>query len=416
MGLSLRRERSDWCDGSGLSFRCAKGDDLERLIDVHTSAFPDARGRDVRARNFTGNPLGALEDLWVALARDSGTIVAHGFLFPLKAWFGGALVPVGGVASVGVAPEVRGCGVGSALVEHLHAVSHARGDALTVLYPYRRAFYARLGYAPTSTYRRLRLSPASVPWSLELRPRAAAGDDDRAAMRECWEEAGARRSGTLARSERFWDWRLSDEASTWLVVEGDGGVEGYLAWSLRQSEPHAATTMLVREMTARNDTAMRSLWALIGAQRGQVAEVQVDVALDDPVDRALVDADRARPGNAHLEHALGDVAAGPMLRVVDARRALEARGYSAEGRLLIALGDETLELVVRGGRGVVAGTGSAGGPLVRMDAVALGAIAFGALPASQAQRLGWLVAPDARSVALADELLSLPAYFSSDPF
>jgi hypothetical protein len=33
----------------GLSFRQAEADDLERLIDVHTSAFPDARDRDARS-------------------------------------------------------------------------------------------------------------------------------------------------------------------------------------------------------------------------------------------------------------------------------------------------------------------------------------------------------------------------------
>jgi GNAT superfamily N-acetyltransferase len=150
-----------------LSFRTARADDLERLIDVHASAFPDPRSRDDRARNFTRNPLGDLTDLWVAVAADSGAIVAHAFLFPLRAWFGGRLVPVGGIASVGVGPEARRRGIGTALVEHLHAVSLARGDALALLYPFRQAFYARIGYAATSSYRRLRLGPASIPWTPE---------------------------------------------------------------------------------------------------------------------------------------------------------------------------------------------------------------------------------------------------------
>src|SRR5579863_8703734 len=111
-----------------LSFRAARADDLERLIDVHAAAFPDARDREARARNFCCNPLGDLDDLWVAVSGETGDVVAHAFLFRLRAWFGGRLVPAGGVASVGVAPEARGRGVGSALVDHLHAVSSARGD------------------------------------------------------------------------------------------------------------------------------------------------------------------------------------------------------------------------------------------------------------------------------------------------
>jgi predicted acetyltransferase len=406
-----------------LSFRTARPDDLERLIDVHASAFPDPRGRDARARNFMRNPLGDLQDLWVALAPESGAIVGHAFLFPLRAWYGGRLVPVGGIASVGVAPEVRRGGVGTALVEHLHAISLARGDALAMLYPFRQAFYGRLGYAATSTYRRLRLCPASVPWTPELAARPATGAD-RDAMKACWQEAAVRHSGMLDRSERFWESLWADETRTWLVVESAARVEGYLAWTVHQREPHAATTLLVRELVAATDAAMRSLWGLIGAQRGQIAEAQVDVATDHPIEQALVDPDRGRFGDVHVEHALGEVVAGPMVRILDPVRALEARGYEAEGCLALSIGAEHLELSVRDGKGEVASTAARreadGQPHIRIArGAALAALAFGALgarPATHAARLGWLEAKGERSLALADTLFALPAYFSPDTF
>jgi predicted acetyltransferase len=397
-----------------LSFRTARADDLERLIDVHATAFPDPRNRDARARNFCRNPLGDLDDLWVAVSAASGDVVAHAFLFRLRAWFGGRLVAAGGVASVGVAPEARGRGVGSALVEHLHGVSSSRGDALTVLYPFRQSFYARLGYAPTSAYHRLRIAPASVPWSLGLAVRSATGGD-RAALQACWDVTGARHSGALARADRFWDARLADDANTWLVVEGPAGVEGYIAWRLEQVEPHAATTMTVVDRAARTDEGARSLWALVGAQRGQVAEVRFDIASDDPIECALVDADRARFGDAQVEHVLGEVAAGPMVRVPDLQVGLEARGYEADGHLVLSVGEECFELTVAGGRGVVS-RGSHADPHLRMDARTLSAAALGGLDVSSAHRFGWLEARDAHSLGLADALLGLPAYFSPDPF
>jgi predicted acetyltransferase len=400
-----------------LAFRNARPDDLERLIDVHASAFPDARGRDARERNFTRNPLGRLSDLWVAVAPDAqDALVAHAFLFPLQAWFGRRLVAAGGIASVGVAPEGRGQGVATALVEHLHGVSCERGDSLTVLYPFRQAFYTRLGYAATTAYRRLRVSPASIPWAVEppLRARPATGAD-RAAMQQCWDDAAARQTGMLARSARLWDSRFVEEARTWLVVEGATGPEGYVAWSLHQEQAHAATRLIVHEMAARTAAAKRSLWGLVGAQRGQVAEACVDTAADDLVERALVDADGARFGDAHVEHVLGEVAAGPLVRILDAPRALEARGYLAEGRLLIAAGDTNLELSVRDGRGSVA-PAPRGEPQIRLDSRALAAVAFGALPVTQAERFGWAAVRDDHALALADTLFSLPAYFSPDPF
>jgi predicted acetyltransferase len=407
-----------------LSFRTARPDDLERLIDVHSSAFPDPRDRDARARNFTRNALGDLEDLWVAVAPDSGAILAHAFLFSLRAWFGARLVPVGGIASVGVAPEARRRGVGTALMEHLHAVSLARGDAIAVLYPFRQAFYGRLGYAATSTYRRMRVSPASVPWTPELGARPATGAD-REAMKASWKDAAARHSGMLDRSERLWESRWTDHATTWLVVEGGSRIEGYLSWTVQQREPHAATKLVVRELVATTDAAMRSLWGLIGAQRGQVAEAHVDVARDHPIEQALVDADEGRFGDAHVEHALGEVVAGPMIRILDVARALEARGYGVEGHLSLSTGAEDLQLSVRDGKGQVATKSSLSqreehnGPHVQVPPGALAALAFGALgarPATHAARLGWLQAKDDRSLAFADALFALPAYFSPDAF
>ena len=50
---------------------------------------------------------------------------------------------MGAIASLGVAPEVRGRGVGTALLQHLHVASDVRGDALTMLYAFRQRFYAR---------------------------------------------------------------------------------------------------------------------------------------------------------------------------------------------------------------------------------------------------------------------------------
>ncbi|HEX8791657.1 MAG TPA: GNAT family N-acetyltransferase, partial [Polyangiaceae bacterium] len=146
-----------------LTFRTPREADLDRLLEVHTSAFPDPRGREARVRNFTRNPLGRFEDL--VLACDGDVIVGHAFLFPLEAWFGGARVRVAGIASIGVAPEARGRGVGSAMLEHLCRTAAARGDAVAVLYAFRQGFYVRAGFATASSYRRLRLHPSSIPSS-----------------------------------------------------------------------------------------------------------------------------------------------------------------------------------------------------------------------------------------------------------
>ena len=401
------------CSNSlAMNFRRATTADLPRLVEIHTSAFPDPRGYDARSTNLTHNAFGDLDDLRVV--EMNGTLVAHAFLFPLEAWFGGARVRIGGVASVGVAPEARGSGVGSRLLEHLHDEARARGDAITILHAFRQAFYARHGYAPASPTRRLEISPHAIPreWQ-KTRARAMRGDD-RAAIEALYDAAGARVTGWLARRPRAWDRRLLDERRRWLVVEQAGKLAGYVAWTVWQEQAHAETTMVVHELVAADDEARRALFGAIGAQRDQVEEVCLDVAADDPIDRALVDADRARHGTDDVEHTLGALVGGPMVRLLDVARALEARGYHGDGALSFDIDGNMFSLAVERGHGRAGRSGD--GPKLTLSPEALAAITYGALLPSDAARLGWLRADSPATLALADSVLALPPYFALDPF
>jgi predicted acetyltransferase len=414
-----------------LRFRTATRDDLDRVLEIHLPSFPDERTVEQRTRNFTANPFGTLDDL--VIAERAGVIVAQAYLFPLEAWFGGRAVRFGAVASLGVAPEVRGRGIGRALLQHLHVASDVRGDALTMLYAFRQGFYARLGYGTTSSRRRLSIDPASMPasWRALARGRVRrASGTDKDGMRSAYARSAARTSGWLTRSDVLWDRRLARERRQFFVAdrpasEGGGSVAGYVAFELVQNEEHAATKLVVDEVVADDDVTRRALLGSLAALRDQVVAIELEVDDRDPLEHALVDSDGRRHGTHRVEHDLGTIVGGPMVRIEDVPRAIEARGYAADGALDIVVhasegetngaGEEiAVSVRVAGGRAEVSAARGAAAAL-RTTRAALSSLLYGGLRASDAARLG-LADADARTLARADAVFAMAPVAPIDAF
>lgn len=397
-----------------LGIRNATSADLDRLVAVHTSAFPDPRGANARVRNFTQNPLGTLDDLRVA--EQDGRVVGHAFLFRMGIHYGGRVVPAGGIASVGVAPEARGRGVATALLAHLHAESDARGYAVTLLYAFRYDFYRRLGYARVATGKRLSFAPESVPREWVGLARGAdvreAGGHDRGDIMALHARCAARGTGALDRVAGQWTALLLDERVRTLLLSRDGRSVGYVALEHVQREAHGETRVFVHDLVADDDEALRALVGVLGAQAGQASEIDLDCARDDTLDLVLSDMDARRHGSASLEHAFGTVVGGPMVRVTDTRRALEARGYLVDGEASFAVVGESLRVAAQGGKATVTASKHAD---FSLDRVALAATAFGSLSLREAASLG-MVRGDAGAIARASELFGMPPFFSRDTF
>ena len=401
---------------SALAFRPANEEDLDRLVEVHGAAFPDARGTAARRRNFEQNALGRLSDLWVAHHGDR--IVGHAFAFPLHAFFGTKAVPIVGIASVGVAPEARGRGVATALIQHIHETARHAGTALSMLFAWRHAFYARLGYAEVACTRRLRCDPRAVPraWieaagAAELRPATGA---DREALVACHRREAIKRTGWLHRPEALWSRLLLAERLRTVIASQGAGVAGYVLYELAQDEAHSETRMFVHELVADDDDTRRALWGFLGTQAGQAAEVEIELEANDPTCFALTDVDGRRGGTERVEHELGGIVAGPMIHLLDVRRALAARGYGPEGDANLAVDGETFRLETRGGEGKVVHLDAAN-EHVELDARTLASVAFGGLAANDAARLGLVRGPSG-AIARADELLRVPPFFTLDRF
>ncbi|MEO8876323.1 MAG: GNAT family N-acetyltransferase [Polyangiaceae bacterium] len=404
-----------WRSPKSLSFRAAKPGDLERLVAIHASAFPDPRNLSERRTNFTHNVRGRLQDLVVA--EQAGEIYGHAFLFESAGFFGGSECAVGAIATVGVAPEARGQGIGRALVDELHRKSAVRGDVLTLLYPFRTSFYAPLGYGPVSTYRRLAISPHSIPkaWADLPKKRAirAMSPSDRKPVEALYEEVARTKTGRIRRSAALWERAFVDERRVWFVALRAEKIVGYVSWSIRQLEAHARTSLFVHEGTAKDDATKRLLFGLISAQRDQVSDVFLDLDAKDPLDLALLDPDAHVFGTLALEHPFGEVATGPLVRLHDPKHSLEARGYFSDGRVVVKIGNAApLEIRIQSGKAKTHSTREK--PALSLDRRVLASILFGAISPSDAAAVGLCTIH--RDAAELDRIFALPPFFALDPF
>jgi len=400
--------------------RVAEERDLDALLTVHAAAFPDPRGREARRKNFCENPRGALSDLFVA--ERGGRIVGHGFLFPMRAYFGGQAVTVGGVASVGVTPDARRSRVGRSLLLGLISEMRARQVAVSMLYPFRHDFYRKLGWGLVGEMRRYRFRPDAMPLYDE-RVRVLEGRPDRLdAVRACYEEYARRGSGLLVRSDAVWASLVRSETVRLAQVPGPGGeVEGYCLFRFVGDAMLARQEIEVHELVATTTGARFALWGFLSAQRDQVRRIQISVPPDEPLHVILREprgpADEPIRG---LTFASADLAVGLMLRIVDLPRALTARGWPADGECTIDCPDRLIgetaptRLRVRAGKPEV--TTGAGGPTLSTEGPALAQIWSGYLSVSRAVSFGLARVDPVGATGDLDRLFALPPPATLDVF
>jgi predicted acetyltransferase len=247
----------------------------------------------------------------------------------MRQWWLGRAVPVAGIASVKVAPEYRGGGIGRRLMSAVLDVAAARGYPLSALYPATMPIYRSLGwelaggmYVATVPARSLRtlLAPdpaATVGDGAVGGGRTApahirrAGPDDAAEVIAVIgrAHAAARDAGPLT-----WDegparqWLSSPDLYSYLA--GDDGYAAY-RWD---GDGHG--NLLVERVHAVTPESLRALWSVIASHSSVARTVTALIAPNDPFWWLTAERD-ATIGKRSMW----------MLRVVDAPAAIAARGF-----------------------------------------------------------------------------------------
>jgi predicted acetyltransferase len=320
-----------------IRYRAARRTDVETLAELAYRAYR-VSSLEKRREFYTDHPRFGLRD--VRVAELDGQIVGSLVLYPFQAWVRGTRVPLTGIGSVAVSPEHRRRGIGEAMLKAMLREMRQRGDAMSVLFPFRDSFYRKLGYGVIEVARQMAFAPTLLPASDEARRVRRLMLPDRPSVEALYDKVAAGGHFALTRRREWWTERLWTTPRDWVVCEGRrrGQIEGYLCYEADAEAGPFRLSLTVQEFVAGTPEAHRGLIGHLASLSDQVAEIHIIAPGDNAWTALLKTSQNLRPGlELSVYHDTGNVVNGMMLRLNDVKAALECVPVSTHARGEIAL-------------------------------------------------------------------------------
>ena len=333
-------------------------------------------------------------------AYDGDEIVGGGSIFTFDMTVpGGAFVPAAGITWVGIMATHRRQGALRQLMTAMIQDAVARHEPLAVLWASEGSIYQRFGYGLATLASSIELERERAimvpPDPPSGRVRLVEVDQARQLFEPIFEHNRALFPGFYSRTDTWWQievladfkWaRRGFDRKFYAIHESDAGEpDAYALYRVKQEWANSTpgSELNVQEIMALDGDALREMWRyLFGVDLIKRITTRTGPA-HEPLLFAL-----AEPRRVNLR-----VRDGLWLRVLDVAAALERRGYTADGTIVLEIQDEFVpaaggrfRLTTSGGRGTVARTDD--GADVVMTAADLGAIYLGGNALSDLARAG----------------------------
>ena len=294
--------------------RATDPDDLEALAPIVGWAFGGGTSRALDWLRGSGAPQ-------VRVACLDGRVSGGLLEIPMGQWYGGKSVPTLGLAGVAIAPEARGQGLALGLLRATLREARARGVALSTLYPSTFSLYRKAGYELAGSFCRFTLQLRQLPRSLRQLPVEVLGDSLQPSIEATYRDVARQHPGYLDRGAYVWNRvrRPDMEVARAFGVAGPNGLDGYAY--LKVTAPRRLPLELaLSDFVSRTPAALASMLAFLAdhlttAERATWTGGPCDPRLLGIPERAI---------SAVIEDYW-------MLRLVDVKAALLARGYPELG-------------------------------------------------------------------------------------
>ena len=341
-------------------------------------------------------------------AYDGEQVVGGGSIFSFDVTVpGGAALPSAGVTWVGIMPTHRRRGALRMLMTRMFEDARQRGEPLAVLWASEGSIYQRFGYGLSTLASSIDLEHERAQL-LSTSPavgtvRLVDIDEARRVLPPIFEHNRSQIPGFYSRSAQWWE---LDILADFKWARRGGRADAYAIYRARQEWANSVpgSELSVQEILALDADALREMWRFIfGIDLIKRITTRTG-SVDEPLLLML-----AEPRRVNLR--LRD---GMWLRVLDVPAALERRGYSADGTIVLEVRDEFMpdaggrfRLTAKGGRGAVERTTDAAE--MALDASDLGAVYLGGFSFADLARAGRTDELVSGARARADAIFSSPA-------
>lgn len=307
--------------------------------------------------------------------------------------WGGARLPIIGIAGVGVAPEARGKGLARTFLVETMRQARERGVPLAGLYASSAAVYRSLGFEQAGTTIRWSAPIASLPPGDAALPCGPFDPNEDTSLRGLYDARARSWSGHLHRNEAMWQ-RIARPykgiARAYRFGSADAP-EGYVVYTHDAGE-NLHFSVVIKDLVLTTPRAAQRAMALFSGLRSLATDLRWLGCASDPL-VSLLPEQTSKP----IEHSRW------MLRILDPIRALAMRGYEHDGAARVRVrdplfGDVTLAIGVEDGRASVQPIDDA---TLVLDTRALAALYAGQTRPSTLRLMGLVEGPDEELHALA---------------
>lgn len=300
---------------------------------------------------------------------DEGAIVGGSSAVSFRVMVPGRrTVAAAGITRVGVLPTHRRRGINTDLMRVQLEDARGRGEPLAVLHASEGGIYGRFGFGVATYVVDLEVETARSSFlpgfSPSGRVRLLPRDQALPRMRPVFDLAASVRPGVVALDDRWFSWRFTElerdkEAPYFFAVhESDAGEpDAYAVYQVKHEWPGQIprNVVQVQELMTTTPQSSADIWRYV-FDIDLIQTVKApDRPVDDPLLRMVMEPRRLRP-------TLRD---GMYVRLIDVPAALEARGYAAEGSIVLEVADPfcgwnqgRYELSVSGGSATCRPTGA----------------------------------------------------------